>query len=142
MVETARNLELTVQADAQLNTDSRNRSAPLVIRIYSLKTSGAFQSTDFFTLFERDQAILGADLIAKEEIQLRPGESRRIVRELPSGARILGVIGAYRELEKSNWRASYSLPEPAIVTNQASAKAVTVPVRISLGAREIRVTAQ
>lgn len=133
-------LDITVQADAQLNTDARNRAAPLVMRLYILKAPAAFAGADFFTLYEKDQSALANDLVTKEEIQMRPGETRRIVRDLKPEARVVGVIGAFRELERANWRAQLVLPEPPPPVERPPTKAESVPLRVGLGAREVRLS--
>src|SRR6516225_1133771 len=61
-------VSLTLTAAADANPDARGRASPLAVRVYVLKTPGAFQSTDFFTLYDKDVATLGADLIQREEV--------------------------------------------------------------------------
>ena len=137
-----RTLDITVQAGSQLNLDSRDRNAPLVVRIYTLKAPVGFQQADFFSLFERDQTLLAADMLSKEEFQLQPGESRRFLLEIKGEARVVGVIGAFRDLERANWRAVYTIPDSSDPAIRLLAKPVKLPVRVSLGAREVRVSAQ
>ncbi len=131
-------LDITLQADTLLNVDARNRAAPLVVRLYFLKSANGFAGADFFSLYERDQTVLGADLVAKEEIQMRPGETRRIVRDLKPDTKTVGVLGAFRELERANWRAQLALPEPPPPVERPPATALSVTLRVTLGAREVR----
>lgn len=137
-----RELQIGIVADAALNLDPRNRPAPLVVRVYVLRAQVNFLAADFFALFERDQATLGNDLLSREELQLRPGESRRLTRELKAEARALGVFAAYRDLEGAVWRALATLPEPPAPTRTPPPGAIPVAVNIALGSRAVRVVAQ
>ncbi|MBP6817046.1 MAG: type VI secretion system lipoprotein TssJ [Burkholderiaceae bacterium] len=131
-----------MQASSQLNLDSRDRNAPLVVRIYTLKGPIGFQQADFFSLFERDQTLLASDLLSKEELQLQPGESRRFLLEIRAEARVVGVIGAFRDLERASWRAVYTIPDASDPASRLLGRPARLPVRVSLGAREVRVSAQ
>lgn len=119
---------LTLVAGADVNPDARGRASPLTVRVYALKSTGAFDSADFFTLFEKDQATLGAEMVQREEMLLRPGESRKLEMTLPADAKALGVIAAYRDLERARWR-EVQVVEPGIA----------LEVGVNLGARQIRI---
>jgi type VI secretion system protein VasD len=97
-------LQITVEAAADVNPDSRRRASPVTVRIYALKTTAAFDSADFFALFEKDQATLGAEMLAKEEMLLRPGESKVLSLKLGPEAKSIAFFAAYRDLEKASWR--------------------------------------
>lgn len=132
-----RMLDLSVVASADLNADGRNRAAPVVMRVYQLRSTTAFLAADFFSLFDREQAALGPELLAREELQLRPSDTQRLSREAAPGARAIGVIVAYRDLERSNWRAVVPLPDPDPAVLRIPGKAAEVPLRIRLGARAV-----
>ena len=119
---------LTLVAAADANPDARGRASPLTVRVYALKTTGAFESADFFTLFEKDQATLGAEMIQREEMLLRPGESKKLEMTLPADAKALGVIAAYRDLERARWR-EVRVVEPG----------KPLVLTVGLGARQIRI---
>jgi type VI secretion system protein VasD len=97
-------LQITVEAAADVNPDTRRRASPVTVRIYALKTTAAFDSADFFALFEKDQATLGAEMLAKEEMLLRPGESKVLSFKLGPEAKSIAYFAAYRDLEKASWR--------------------------------------
>ncbi len=130
-------LDLSITASTDLNADTRGRAAPVVMRIYQLRSVPAFLAADFFTLFDREQAALGPDLLAREEIQLRPGDTQRLSRDVAAGTRAVGVIVAYRDLERSNWRAVLLLPDPDVALLRIPGRAVEVPLRVRLGARAV-----
>lgn len=98
-------ISAALQASSSINPDARNRPSPVVIRVYELKTPAAFESADFFSLFDKDQTTLGADMVAREEFTMRPGDSKVINRELKPDTRFIAVFAGFREVEKSTWRA-------------------------------------
>lgn len=101
-VVTPVSIEVTGAAD--LNPDARGRASPLSVRVYVLKSPGPFQSADFFSLYDKDSATLGAELVKREEFQLAPGEKKTLQMTLEPDARSLGVMAAYRDLERARWR--------------------------------------
>ena len=96
---------LTVTASADVNPDGRNRASPILVRVYALKSTGTFDSADFFSLFEKDQATLGGELVQREELLLKPGDSKPLQMKLSADVKAIAVMGAYRDLERARWRA-------------------------------------
>lgn len=98
-------LELVVQVSAKVNPDSRRRPSPILLRLYELKGATAFNNADFIALFQRDEALLGADLLVRDEYVLQPNERHALKRPLNAQTRFLAVFAAYRDLERARWRA-------------------------------------
>ena len=98
-----------VAADG-LNPDDSGRPSPIILRVYELKSLGAFEAADFFSLFEDDTTQLGADLTHREEYQLRPGEQKIYRREPPPETQYLAVMAGYRQLNQAVWKASILIP--------------------------------
>jgi type VI secretion system protein VasD len=94
----------TVQASAEVNPSASNRPSPLLVRIYELKSAAGFNAADFMSLYQRDQAQLAADMIAKEEFVLAPGETKTFAKTLAPDTRFIGVVAAYRDIEHARWR--------------------------------------
>lgn len=135
-----RELQLTIRAGNQLNPDSQDRPSPVVVRLYLLRAEISFAAADFFSLYERDAATLGADLLAREEVQLRPGRSVAITRSFPHDARFLGVVAAFRDIERSSWRALSSLPVPPAPVAKPPDQPIRVPVRVAIDGGAIAVS--
>jgi len=106
-----RNLLLHVQAQRSLNTDARNASASLALRIYVLRDASAFEKASFDSLYDDDAATLGSNVLVRESLHLRPGDARDLTLELSGEARALAVFGAFREIEHAQWRAVLPVPE-------------------------------
>ncbi|OWQ84437.1 type VI secretion system-associated lipoprotein [Roseateles aquatilis] len=94
----------SVTASAQVNPSVTRRPSPLLVRVYELKSANAFNSADFISLYQKDQAELGAEMVAREEMTLQPGESRPLRRTLAPETRFIAVFAAYRDLENARWR--------------------------------------
>jgi type VI secretion system protein VasD len=105
-------LAVSVVATARTNPDTRGRPSPVVVRVYELKTPAQFNAADFFSLNDKEQATLGAELLHREELVVSPGEIKQLKRKIAPEARAIGVVVAYRDLERSVWRATYSLEAP------------------------------
>lgn len=97
-------VSLNLSASADANPDARGRPSPLTVRVYVLKAPGPFEGADFFSLFDKDQATLGAELVKREELLLRPGESKKLEFTLEPDAKNIAVLAAYRDLERARWR--------------------------------------
>jgi type VI secretion system protein VasD len=124
-------VSITLVAGADANPDARGRASPLTVRVYALKSPGPFEAADFFSLFEKDQATLGAELVQREEVLLRPGESRKLDLTLPADAKAIAVMAAFRDLDRARWR-----EVRAVTPGQPQT------LNVSFGARQIRIDAK
>ncbi|MDR5806863.1 type VI secretion system lipoprotein TssJ [Caballeronia sp. LZ019] len=103
-------VRITVNALDGANPDRTGRPSPVVVRVYELRTTAAFESADFFTLYGKDQATLGGDLNAKNEFLLRPGDTRSVEQAVQPGTKFVAVVAAYRDIERSRWRVTEPVP--------------------------------
>lgn len=118
----------TLTASADVNPSVSHRPSPLLVRIYELKAATAFNKADFISLYQRDQAELGAEMVAREEVILNPGDSRPIDKVAAPETRFVGVFAAYRDLDHAQWR--------SVLAIQPGQKQ-----RITISARELGVSA-
>ena len=120
----------TIQATAQINPSPSKRPSPLVVRVYELKSAAAFNAADFMSLYQRDQAELATDMVAKEEFVVAPGETKPFMKTLAPDTRFLGVVAAYRDLEHAKWRTVVPIQpgQKQQVTIKADALAVEATV--------------
>ncbi|RLJ19749.1 type VI secretion system lipoprotein TssJ [bacterium endosymbiont of Escarpia laminata] len=93
-------------ASLHVNPNAEGTPSPVVVRFYELKTPGIFEDTDFFTLYDDDIAVLGADLVARDEFKIMPGKTLPLLRELDPQTRFIGVMAAFRDLNNAIWRAT------------------------------------
>lgn len=120
-------LDLTLEGSSELNPDLSGRPSPVVLRLMALKHPVAFENADFFSLYQRPREALAPDLITVEELELRPGETRKLKLSVEEGTRYIGVVAAYRNLPETNWR--YVIP----VEGKATTK-----IHLALDAEGIR----
>lgn len=123
-------LDLALVSAANLNPDSTGRPSPLVVRIYALRSIAEFEKADFFSLYEKDEQILAADLVKREELILKPGDTLTQPREFAPDVQFIAVLAAFRDVERSTWRASTPVPAGAqgALTIKADAKSVSVAI--------------
>ena len=129
-------LQGSIKADPTTNPDLRGRPSPIVVRVYELKSLAAFDSADFFSLFEKESETLGSDLVGREEYDLRPAETRPYRQRLQPDTKFIGVVAAFRDLENSRWRQAAPVPKRGValstevtLTIDIEARAVTVAVK-------------
>ena len=121
-------VRITVNALDTANPDRTGRPSPVVVRVYELKTTAAFDSADFFTLYGKDQATLGGDLNAKNEFLLRPGDNRSVEQTVQPGTKFVAVVAAYRDIERSRWRVTEPVPpnQTTVMNVRVDAADVTI----------------
>jgi type VI secretion system protein VasD len=103
-------IKAQLAAGPDVNPDSKGRASPIVVRVYDLKTVAAFDSADFFSLWDKDQATLGGDMTSRDEFLMKPGEQRSFERSPANGVGFLGVVAAFRDIERARWRTSFAVP--------------------------------
>lgn len=97
-------LNLRLTASDQLNPDLNGRPSPIVVRLFELKHPVSFENADFFSVYERAKEALALDMVASEEMELRPGETVQLKLSLEGGSQYVGVLAAYRDLSDTQWR--------------------------------------
>ncbi len=117
-----RAVEVRLTAAAGANASASGQGAPVVVRIYQLGSTAAFDKAEFFRLLNADAATLGADLIAKDEVLVAPGATRQQSLVLTDKVRAIGLFAAFRDFPRKAWR--LAVPVPA-------GSAATVPVAVT-----------
>ncbi len=109
---------LELETFGNLNPNPYGKPSPLVIRVYALKSPSVFNSADFLSLYEKDKALLGADLIQKHEFILQPNDKKTQRLVLPDDARAIGAFAVFREYQQARWRAMANVrPHETIVVH-------------------------
>jgi len=97
-------IEATLVGGPNLNPNLEGRASPVVVRLFELKQTAAFRAANFSTLFERSKEALGDGLVAQQEFVLRPGEIHHYDRTGEPQPAALGLVAAFRSLDKDAWR--------------------------------------
>jgi type VI secretion system protein VasD len=119
-------VQLTVKAAPNINPDAENRASPVVLRAYQLVATDGFDKADFFQLYDKDAATLGAGLADRQEIALAPGETKTVTLEFKPNAKFLGIIAAFRSIDRATWRADAPVPPNQTTSLTATVDALTV----------------
>ena len=133
-------LFITISADADANSDIKGRGAPVLLRIYELKSAVAFEEADFFALQDQDKSVLGADLLASDQFLLRPGENKFIRRKTHASTTAIGVFAAFRDKPNAVWRAVHRLaPAPEAHWYRAVVPARKIRLAVAAQARAVEI---
>ncbi|MAR92481.1 MAG: type VI secretion system lipoprotein TssJ [Pseudomonadota bacterium] len=97
-------VDLRLVAGGDVNPDDSGRPSPVVVRILELKSPAVFETADFFALYQDPEQTLGADLVALEEVEFKPGDVRDFKLGLQPESGYVAIMAAYRRLEQANWR--------------------------------------
>ena len=125
----------TISAADDLNPALDGRPSPLRISIFQLRKADAFGEADFFALYDDAAAALGADLLAREDMTLKPGDTRKYSGEVDPETRFIGVIGAYRDINQARWSSVVAMPEKSVLKLMKRE-----PLRIEAGRLAIEVS--
>ena len=105
-------LLVIVSASSSINPGVTERAAPVILRLYDLKSASTFDAADFFSLMDKESQVLGADLLVRDEYQIKPGERLELSRKLSTGVGRIAALVAFRDLERSIWKASIVIGNP------------------------------
>jgi type VI secretion system protein VasD len=127
-----------LRAAADVNPDGSGRPSPLVVRVYVLKQDQGFKAAELFALYDKEKETLAADLLASQEFELKPGESRDYTFTALPQARSFAVLAAYRDLRNAQWRATYDVAPPA--DGKAVSKIPKVDLDVLLGRTSVAIS--
>lgn len=102
-------VDLNIQVANDINPDIDGRPSPVLVRIFELKAANNFNNADFFSLYGNSAAILGQDYISHFDLELAPGQSSEINRDLKEQTQVLAVIAAYRDINNATWKQTLSI---------------------------------
>lgn len=104
-------LGLTFIVDASSNPDDNNVPAPLFVRLYELNSPEAFEHASFVELFERDQQVLGGDMLGKHRLQrLTPGQQRQQeIKKLNEKTRYVGLLAEFLQYRNAQYKVVFAV---------------------------------
>jgi type VI secretion system protein VasD len=94
---------INLQSAHYLNPDMNGRASPLVVTVFQLKSPFTFKQASFDQLMGNSSATLGADLIDKETVEIRPNATKQIKFPLDNDTAYVGVVAAYRDISQAKW---------------------------------------
>ncbi len=101
-------------ATDDINPNRQGRPSPVKVAIFHLRSADAFQSLDFFKLFDAASGVIDADVIQRTDMQVQPGETLTIAGEFDPETTHVGVLAAFRDIDNADWRTVLALPEKTL----------------------------
>ena len=102
--------KLTLHEDADANATPSGQGAPTIIRVYQLSTTAGFEKAEFFRLLNGDAALLGADMVKRDEYLVAPGTPKEATITPSDAVTAIGVFAGYRQFQTRTWRVVVPLP--------------------------------
>ncbi|BBP01651.1 type VI secretion system lipoprotein TssJ [Sulfuriferula nivalis] len=103
------NIPLKILASNALNSDNQKHPFSVVVRIYQLKQSSAFQQA-FYDVFldpQKEKDALAGDVIAVKEITLIPGQTYINTEKISVTADYVGVVALYQAPASGRWKLTF-----------------------------------
>lgn len=121
-------VDATITVSAEVNPDVYSRASPIVIRVFELKSVGAFNESDFYDLFENHNSALGSDLLGSEKFHLNPGDVHTFKHNSSPEVKFVAVIAAYRNINQAIWRDSVAITANKTTQIMVVANKLTISV--------------
>ena len=99
-----------IRAVNYLNPNLDNQASPVVLTFYQLKSPEAFKGADFFALYNKPTETLGADLLDKREVEVRPEKLVELEQNMAPNATHIGIVAAYRDPDVAQWKQLLEIP--------------------------------
>ena len=112
------NVKMQIVAAGNINPDESSVPSPVFIRLYELENNIAFEKADFIEIYEQDDKILAADLIAKQELKrFTPGEARKTHFVLNEKTRYIGLFAEFFRYKDAKYKLIFPVTATNLVAN-------------------------
>lgn len=115
---------LNFSGQAGMNPGPSGGDRPVTVLIFRLKSTGAFNSADYFALQGGASAALGADLLGSDQVSVGPGATASKTITVEPEATAIGLVALIREPTGKTWRTTKSV---------SPGSQLTVSVRLGSG---------
>ena len=122
--------QVKLVASSDVNPSQSGAGNPVVVRVYQLASPAAFGKAEFFPLLNTDSAVLGQDLVKRDDYLLAPGSTKDAAITLPDRVTDIGVFAVYRDFQTKTWRVDVSPPShktTPVTINLTAAGAAVAP---------------
>ncbi|RVA73868.1 type VI secretion system lipoprotein TssJ [Mesorhizobium sp. M7A.F.Ca.CA.001.11.2.1] len=102
-------ITVNVNGGAGMNPGPGGGDRPVTILVMRLKSTGKFNSADYFALQGDAGTALAGDLIGSDQISVGPGKSASKTITVEPHATALGFVALIREPGGRNWRTTKSV---------------------------------
>ncbi|PKG83054.1 type VI secretion system lipoprotein TssJ [Colwellia sp. 75C3] len=113
-------LKLSFVVDKSVNPDDSKISSPLIVRMYELKSTKAFENANFIDLYERDADVLGKTMISQQSLKpIQPNEDRSGRFVLSKGTKFIGLYAEFLQYEDAKYKVIIPVAETNVVSSTA-----------------------
>ncbi|BCH25430.1 type VI secretion system lipoprotein TssJ [Mesorhizobium sp. L-8-3] len=100
---------INVAGQAGMNPGPGGGDRPVTILVMRLRSTGKFNSADYFALQGDAGGVLGGDLIGSDQIAVGPGQTASKTITVEPEATALGLVALVREPGGRSWRTTKSV---------------------------------
>lgn len=122
-------IPIYVTTTRDVNADAQGRAAPIVVRVYGLANKDSFNLAAPIQLIQQDAKTLGADQLDRQELVLAPSDQKLITQPANDKVNFVGVVAAYRAIDKAKWREVVAVPATGSVILDVTVGATGVTVQ-------------
>jgi type VI secretion system protein VasD len=97
-------VKVNLSSTANLNMNNAKEPLPVVIRIYQLTDTKAFETATFNELWKSDLTVLGNSLLRKDALTLDPASQQKITLDRHEQAKFIGLMAAFHNQQNNSWR--------------------------------------
>lgn len=113
-------LKLVFEVGENINPDEKHSPSPVYIRLYELTGDKTFSKLDFLELYERDTALLGKELLAKQELDaVLPGTARQERFVLNPETRYVALFAEFYQYRDAKFKVVFEVTPSNVVENTA-----------------------
>ncbi|MFD9898323.1 type VI secretion system lipoprotein TssJ [Mesorhizobium sp. NPDC059025] len=112
-------VSVNVSGGAGMNPGPGGGDRPVTVLVMRLRSTGKFNSADYFALQGDAGSALGADLIGSDTISVGPGKVAAKTITVEPEATALGFVALIREPGGRNWRTTKSVSPGSTFTVNA-----------------------
>lgn len=128
---------INLVAAKDINVFEDKLPRPLIVRLYQLRDTGAFDKADFVTIYESDTQVLAQSLVDFKVLSpVIPGEARSLSIDVQKGTKYIAAFAEFADFEVAIAKASIALVEefeetPILISISQSSIEITQPVESS-----------
>ena len=100
---------VNIAGQAGMNAGPDGGGRPVTVLVFRLKSTGKFNSADYFALQGDAAGTLGGDLIGSDQIAVGPGKTASKTLTVEPEATALGFVALIREPGGKSWRTTKSV---------------------------------
>jgi type VI secretion system protein VasD len=107
---------LNFAGEKGMNPAPDGSDRPVTVMIYRLRSTGKFNSADYFALEGNAAGTLGADLIGQDQVAVGPGRTASKAITVEADAAAIGLVALLRQPNGRSWRVTRSVPPGSKIT--------------------------